>query len=295
MSSLFHCLATAAACACLCSCVSIDMADEENRAEVRASAVKVLDARKKQSLRFWRDHRLEGEKAEDYVAIRTSLLLCGQVDVVFQEVAMDTERGVGSAKMLAKLKGKSVFAAACAISADGYYLTAAHCADTEPLFLLVGDERGPRKVRARLVWRSLDEKPDLALLHAPVSRAAFFPLAQPESISSGSKVITDGYGSFKSNPAGGKILKHSVERFVHGETRWLEFHHDAPFVMGDSGGPVVDEKARLLGVGSAIQFNYWRVLGRPFLCSYRCRAFSADPDWIASLIAEDRKRSGRSR
>jgi hypothetical protein len=65
--------------------------------------------------------------------------------------------------------------------------------------------------------------------------------------------------------------------------------------MGDSGGPVVDESGRLLGVSSAILLDGYRELaGHPILRGYRCQAYCADPDWIQDLIARDRaRRNGR--
>ncbi len=285
-----HLIACAVACLCLSGCYTIDVENEEVVAEVKASVWRVLDARKGDSARHWKHRRIGDEEAVAYVWRRTALLLDGDAILSFHNTRIDREKGVVSATVKAKSRNDSGFAVgtACAISRDGYYLTAAHSVDSEPTHLLVGDEKGARKVRARLIWKGPNDEPDLALIHAPVTCKQFFPLARPEAISPGLRVLTDGYGSFKSNPAGGKILKRGA-----GEaSRWLEFHHDAPFVMGDSGGPVVDENGRLLGVSSAIRFGFHRVVGRPILSGYRCQAYGPDPDWIRDLIAKDRVRRG---
>lgn len=260
-------------------------------AKVKASVLRVLNARKGDSARHWKGRRIGDEEAMAYVARRRALLVEGNATLSFHNMLIDREKGVVSATMKIKPRNDSGFAVgtACAISRDGYYLTAAHCVESEPAHLLVGDEKGFHKARVRLVWKGSQEDPDLALIHAPVTCEQFFPLASPEAISPGVRVLTDGFSSLKSNPAGGKILRRGAGK----DSRWLEFQHDAPFVMGDSGGPVMDESGRLLGVSSAILLDgFHRVAGRPILSGYRCRAFGADPDWIRDLIAKDRARRG---
>lgn len=124
---------------------------------------------------------------------------------------------------------------ACAVSEDGYFLTAYHCVEgTDTLYVISAQETG-RLVKARTVWYSKDY--DLALIKAPVATKPFpiSPGAEPGS------VCFCGGGTSGSDSSG-RIKSISTAFGLS------EIIHDAPLMNGDSGGPLVGQDGRLEGI-----------------------------------------------
>src|SRR5690606_838667 len=75
--------------------------------------------------------------------------------------------------------GSVVFGCAAAVSADGYFLTAAHCVEDGPLQLVVWKHERPVTVPARLVWSGHGpgkDRADLALVKADFRPDHYFSL-----------------------------------------------------------------------------------------------------------------------
>ena len=89
---------------------------------------------------------------------------------------------------------ESMSGTATAITADGYYLTAAHMVEKLPLTVINLDEQQSRVAEARIVWKSasrdvaviIDASPSMALRSASSSYGRPPTRATPSEISSSS-------------------------------------------------------------------------------------------------------------
>lgn len=135
------------------------------------------------------------------------------------------------------------------ITGDGYFLTADHVlarAEGRNVFVIHGQSGLLRSMKARIVWRSSSE--DIALLHLPIATPYHYDWTPPERwLPEGTPVMHAGIATgFNSAP--GKMVTSLRPR---GSGR---FKYDIPLQPGDSGGPVVDARGRLVGVNSAVEF-----------------------------------------
>ncbi|MFM2170961.1 MAG: hypothetical protein RI957_1190 [Verrucomicrobiota bacterium] len=142
---------------------------------------------------------------------------------------------------------------ACPIAPDGYFLTADHVlknSSTYTIHLLYG--RGGRLAtgRGRIVWR--DAKHDLAILHAPMDTPAYYRFSSPSvAIPEGATVFHGGlttglkplYGSLNTTIPAQSVFSHPKH-----------FRIDIPLRPGDSGGPILDARAQLIGINSSVEF-----------------------------------------
>lgn len=142
---------------------------------------------------------------------------------------------------------------ACPITPDGYFLTADHVVKnsrTHLVHVIYGRGSRMQTATARVVWR--DAKNDLALLHAPLTTPNFYHFTSPQvTLPAGTPIfhggITTGlkpnYGALSSD-----IPKQGGFGSAH------RFRIDIPLKPGDSGGPILDARARLIGVNSSVEF-----------------------------------------
>ncbi len=142
---------------------------------------------------------------------------------------------------------------ACPISPDGYFLTADHVlknAGFSNVHVLYGRGSGLQMARARIVWR--DPGNDIAIFHAPLVTPAYYTFTPPTlSLPEGTTVFHGGlttglkplYGALNTT-----IPKQSI---FTGPKR---FRIDIPLQPGDSGGPILDARAQLIGVNSSVEF-----------------------------------------
>lgn len=250
------------------------------------TAGRLLDARRERSLRDWQKRRIGGEPAIDYARLRTAWLLSGDLNVNIQkEQEPDT--------WTIRIAGRGgEFGSAAPVTRDGYFLTAAHCIDREPVTVVVPEGSSPRLVRrpARIVWNGAREEghPDIAIIHAPVRVPAALPMAEAQTIRPGMRVFTSGFGGFHQVQSGGRVLPR--ERADPVSDWWSVIRHDAPLSAGDSGGPLIDERGRLLGINSKVDISLGRFLGRDILWYASAAAVHIDPQFVRAVIAKDRAR-----
>ena len=180
---------------------------------------------------------------------------------------------------------------AAAIDRRGYFLTAAHCVQKGPSFLLLFFDKGQPQARpARVVWRGDDSKkqPDLALLQVP------FPLQDvfewTPTFTNGERIVAAGATPGPDHVINRQCMAGKILRLDTGsETvvpRYICVSHDAPLCPGDSGGPLVSTDGRLVGINSDA------VIGRPRWLSFSVETLSSDaerPDleWLRQLIQQD--------
>ena len=156
------------------------------------------------------------------------------------------------------------FGCAAAIDGRGYFLTAAHCVDgEEPTYLIRAEPGMPARARrARVVWRGNHRAggPDLAILHIPETLGHVFDWAG--DVVDNDRVMAVGLdraGDLIKGPAwlGGKILE---SRWPEGKDDDPTLLHDLPLQHGDSGGPLLNEQARLIGINIEGRVGYLRML-----------------------------------
>ena len=254
-------------------------------------------ARAPKNLAPWKGQSIAGIVAEDYVRVRTARVITGKTKIGITQTGRTSYRfslepGVGSA-----------FGSAAPISADGYFLTAAHCVSRDkPLKVLAWTREKKLEARpARVVWLGSQDKADIALLKADIRPVFWLPLARHPALSAGEPILMAGYGGVhlaqKSSGgrrvAGGVILKAEAAQSEARGAKWRAFDHTGPMLRGDSGGPVIDAKGRLLGVNSSVYYEYYETWFGPWRVKSSASAISPDADWISRLIERDQRRARR--
>lgn len=139
------------------------------------------------------------------------------------------------------------------ITADGYFLTADHViasAKGRRVSLLLRRDGRLRAFPARIVWRGPAR--DLALLHAEVATPDHYRWTPGNRwLPQGTPVMHAGIATGFSSSSGKLITPVAPDSPFSGGRR---FKHDIPLEPGDSGGPVVDARGRLVGVNSAVEY-----------------------------------------
>jgi S1-C subfamily serine protease len=136
------------------------------------------------------------------------------------------------------------------VTPDGYLLTNQHVvqrAGSVAISLTNGDH-----VEARVI--AADASTDLAVLHARTSGLPAVSLFRPASARVGQLVVAIGnpFGFEATVSAGvisahGRTLRGSDGRLIEGVVQ-----HTAPLNPGNSGGPLVDARGRIVGINTAI-------------------------------------------
>jgi len=260
----------------------------------RAIVGAILNSRRAASLSGWENKTIRGESVPAYTLLRTAIVLPPGM-----EMTRHRERAGDAMLFEAKFSSgnRSLFtASAVAVSADGYFLTAAHCLDEGACTLVAMARDGHLCMApARIVWCGLQEKngPDIGLIHAGLTPAGTMPLAGFPPDQKGTPVFTGGFGARgrfggRAGVSGGFVLQAgSVQQLASG-ARWCEIFHDAPLAPGDSGGPLIDEAGRLLGINTQIR-GKWKYHEQAMaLSNYKGVAVCPDAAWIQALMAADR-------
>ncbi|HWB06399.1 MAG TPA: serine protease [Verrucomicrobiales bacterium] len=274
-----------------------DTVDQE-----KTMAGEVLNARRAASLRLWSHKTIGGEPVMGYTLARTALLLPSGMKMTLHE----TGRTGDVVRYDARFTGRSrtVFAgSAVAVAADGYFLTAAHCLDEgSPTLVTITRDGELRAVPSRIVWCGSEARgePDLGLVHAPLTPGGTVSLTGLPARENGTLIFTGGFGSHglpdvRAGGSGGRVVHIGRIQELPSGARWRELRHNAPLAPGDSGGPVIDERGRLLAINTEVR-GTWNFLAQsPTLSFYRGVAVCPDSAWIQSLIDKDRLEMRRVR
>lgn len=266
-----------------CAAPAVSEADWDRR------TTRLLRTRKALSQAAVDGDRIAGTPAAAYVNLRTALLLGGGGRVTTQVAADGQSALVGWHPTPDAGGGVS---SAAAITADGYFLTAAHAVGDAPLQIVRSTGTGVAVAPARVVWKGDTARggPDLALIHAPVHHQAFFPLAEAAGLPARARVWTAGFGHVRQNQSRGRLQAVSPWRHDARGTPWRLIEHTAPLLRGDSGGPLVDRDGRLLGVNTEFLVQPASLFGIDHLRVYRPIAVTPDARWLENRIARDRNR-----
>jgi S1-C subfamily serine protease len=142
---------------------------------------------------------------------------------------------------------------ACPITPDGYFLTADHViknASKSTIHILYGRSYGLKLASARVVWR--DSRYDLALLHAPLATPAYYAFTTPTQAIPEGTVVFHGGLTTGLKPQYGALNNTITAQSAF--TRPQRFRIDIPLQPGDSGGPILDARAQLIGINSSVEF-----------------------------------------
>ncbi len=242
------------------------------------------------------EYRVGSESLREFVLARTAALV--NID------ALEVSGNEGESDLFVggeqKAGGETVLASAAAIDRRGYFVTAAHCVEDREVSLFFWNGEKPAAAPARVVFAG--KRPyggsDFAVLHVPVKLRNVFrwgPVPEPgaEVISAGGYApdspSDDPYLQFTLDPVGGTIQQ--VENHARGGFRSRILSHDSPLKRGNSGGPLVDARGRLLGV------NTTGAAAIPWLGGWNHEfphAIRPDLEWLRALIEEDAERESVS-
>jgi S1-C subfamily serine protease len=272
------------------------MADTSQEEVSRVGAL--LNARRPASLKGWQDKSIGDENVRSYLLARTALLVPPGMKMTVRY--RDTTDKVRRYDARFSGRGTAFFAgSAVPVTPDGYFLTASHCLEEAvPGVVAITRGGGLQSAASRIVWRGResDGEPDLALLHAPLAPAASLTLTGLPGPEIGSMLFTAGFGSngvpgIKAGISGGHVARLGAIHDRPAGAHWREIAHHAPTAWGDSGGPVIDESGRLLGI--TIELRGWRLFAKhsSLVWFYRGIAICPDAGWIQSLIDKDRAAS----
>jgi S1-C subfamily serine protease len=130
------------------------------------------------------------------------------------------------------------------VTAEGHVVTCAHvCGELKEVQLQIGDRRVPAKVLA------VDEKTDLALLKYDGQEQPFLRLRDSEVFELGEDVRVVGFPLSDLLGDSIKVTKGSISGIVSREGQKL-FMIDAVVNPGNSGGPLIDQHGRVLGINA---------------------------------------------
>lgn len=284
-------LALSLALLCFTACTPIRYASPRQDASPQEAAMAgaILNSRRAASLAGWEHKTIRGEPVLTYSLQRTAIVLPPGVKMTHH-----TKREGNMLRFEARFQGqdKNLFtASAAAITADGYFLTAAHCLDQGACTLVALTRGGELQVApARVVWCGLLDKggPDLGLVHAAIIPARTIPIAAFPAEPKGTLIFTSGFGAHGPGGSGGHVVHAGRVQKRAGGVRWREIYHDAPLAPGDSGGPLVNEEGRLVGINIQIRGKWQRNDQAIALTNYTGVAVSPDPGWVHALIVSDR-------
>ncbi len=138
------------------------------------------------------------------------------------------------------------------VSSDGYLVTCAHVVqDALQVTVKLGDEQLSADVVA------FDPVQDLALLRVPAKNLPALPLATASEIELAQPVRVVGYPLTTMLGKGVKITSGSVAGLTETDDDGAQrFQVDAIVNPGNSGGPLVDDQGRVIGVASALLYGF---------------------------------------
>jgi S1-C subfamily serine protease len=146
-----------------------------------------------------------------------------------------------------KAQGGEGHASAFCIHPDGWFITNAHVAVGDLTLVLNPNMKNEKSYRARVVRR--DEEADLALLKVEgVTRLPSLSLGSDEGLVELTEVI--GFGYPLSSIAGREIsvIVGKITALRHKEGHLEKIQLDGAFTKGNSGGPVLDNDGKVMGV-----------------------------------------------
>lgn len=226
-----------------------------------------------------------GFSAADFLTLHSGLIVSGEyIDEDFKKklaTSRESQQGVlelGFSVPIAK--GGSGFGSCAPVTADGYFLTAAHVLSHEESYVLyaTSDRRSTYIDYApvRIVYRN--EETDFAIVKASIRTPRYLryrtePLRPDET--------TLFAGGWMHEKGGGVFLE---RQDMPGQDGYSKVVTTLPMIKGDSGSPLIDQKGRLCGILSTMR------LGVVVKMKPKSTAVMLEPSRVRALINRDRSR-----
>ncbi|HRQ89210.1 MAG TPA: serine protease [Bacteroidia bacterium] len=234
-----------------------------------------------------------GFSAADFLTLHGGLIVSGKyIDEDFKaKLATSREAQEGVLELgfsVPIAKGGSGFGSCAPVTADGYFLTAAHVLAHKDSYVLYATSNKRRTyidyAPVRVVYRN--DAADFAVVKANLSTPRYLrfrttPLEQGETLFA---------GGWMHEKAGGEFLEYQpIENDA--DDRFAKVVTTLPMIKGDSGSPLIDRTGRLCGVLSTMR------LGVVVKMKPKSTAVRMDPAEVERIIREDRKadEGGRKR
>lgn len=256
---------------------------------LKRRALELFTPLREPSLVQWKPRTIDGVPTEYFGSCRTAVLVEGADRVyIFEDNGIMSIAGQFlNGELLERPAG---IGSGALITADGYILTAAHCAEHPPITIIaMNSAKSIGTYPVRIVWEGVprDAQTDFALLKIDGDTFDYFTFADDLDFSAGSPVLAVGLGLQTTRSSGGMILARAEPGLITPDNIATVVEVDNPILPGDSGGPVITSSGALLGVSSVLQF-YFDGSERIGFISRPSRAF------IQRLIEEDRARRAPS-
>jgi len=237
---------------------------------------------------------LEEEGMEQFFGGRTALLLSSrQIDVKSSQTSV-TEQSSDSLTVNVEVNFKNLknfdYGTAAVIDPRGYFITAAHCLDDKEIYAFYPDSKNrfsPHKTR--VVWKGNPSRNgfDFTIFHAPSPPGRIFHWA--DSFKEGAKVhsAANTYIEQKKGTSNSMFDLESFTGMLTGSesrndkgTGYQRIFHQSPIMKGSSGGPVVDERGRLIGINCSQNSQAQST-------SQIINAIRPDLNWLKGIIEKD--------
>lgn len=239
------------------------------------AALDHLEATKPGSLGGWVAAEIDGQDARDWLWARSAIIVGGAEDftAVFNPDRTRMQRTSPG-------DDKADAGSAVPVTADGYFLTAAHCVEKTPLWIVLRTEDNqPQRFPARVVWAG-DEStggPDLALVHIDAPTQKYLTIDDKPFIPRQVLCCGSGIGSLRWCAGTGVSVSGGDYRGVPCTVTV----HTAPVSLGDSGGPAVDADGVFIGVNIEVEVQFDGT-------DAHATAIRPGEQWLRDRIAEDR-------
>ncbi|MGH7131891.1 MAG: S1 family peptidase [Phycisphaerales bacterium] len=239
------------------------------------AALDNLEATKPASLSGWTTAEIDGQNAEDWLWDRSAIIVGGAEDftAVFNPDRTRMQRtSLGDEKADA--------GSAVAVTPDGYFLTAAHCVEKAPLWIVLRTEDNqPQRYPARVVWVGDESSggPDLALIHIDASTPKYLEIHDDPFVPKQVLCCGSGIGSLRWCAGRGVSVGGGIYRGVPCTVTV----HTSPVSLGDSGGPAVDAAGVFIGVNIEVEVQLDGT-------DAHATAIRPGSQWLRDRIAEDR-------
>ncbi|MCB1203561.1 MAG: trypsin-like peptidase domain-containing protein [Verrucomicrobiae bacterium] len=226
----------------------------------------------------------KGFSAPDFLTLHSGLIVSGKyIDQDFKSklaTSRDAQEGVlelGFSVPIAK--GGSGFGSCAPVTADGYFLTAAHVLAHEDSYLLYATSNQRKTyidyAPLRVVYRN--DAADFAIVKASIKTPRYLRY-RSEALGAGETLFAGGWMHEK---AGGEFIESQP---MEGEAsgQFQKVVTSLPMIKGDSGSPLIDQHGRLCGVLSTMR------LGVVIKMKPKSTAIRMEPAEVERIIRADR-------
>jgi len=175
------------------------------------------------------DIKLAKQRAQNFIA---------------QQKVKDTFEGTSIPEIPEKLESRGT---AFCIHSDGYFITSNHIITQQVESIKIRTEKG--LISAKVV--SSDEGLDIALLKVDTNDLTAIPIISSSSMKTGQKVFTIGFPNVDIQGSEPKFTEGVISSLSGIQNNPRFFQIAVAVQPGNSGGPLVDEKGRVVGIVTA--------------------------------------------